>query len=181
MCILADSEIFRAVSEGRIIIDPFDPSMVGPNSVDLRVGNKLLTHIISDEYPHIDPRKKHPMKEHVIPEEGRVLLPGECYLGSTIEVAGSDYYVPMLETRSGYARCTLSSHTSAGFGDVAFKRQWVLEITVIKPVLIRPGDSICQVYFQTLKGTVLRPYKGKHANQEGPTPSLIYKRYEAKS
>ena len=37
--VLSDGTILRLVGEGRIKVDPWDPAMVQPASIDLRLGN----------------------------------------------------------------------------------------------------------------------------------------------
>lgn len=44
MSILSGREIVKQIELGNIVIDPFDPSFVGPNSVDVRLGPKLLRY-----------------------------------------------------------------------------------------------------------------------------------------
>jgi len=126
-----------------------------------------------DQYA-LDPRKPiDPAKDlttYTIPTAGYVLLPGVLYLGSTIEVAGSTTkYAPRLEGRSTWARFGLSSHQTGGWGDVGFRRQWTLEITVTTPVIVRAGDEICQVAFDEVTGTE-QQYVGSYVDQAGPTP-----------
>ena len=42
--ILTGKEIAKEVLAGRIVIDPFTPSQVQPNSYDFRLGDKLLVY-----------------------------------------------------------------------------------------------------------------------------------------
>ena len=39
--VLSDGTIRRLVADGRIVIDPWDPDMVQPASVDLRLGDSF--------------------------------------------------------------------------------------------------------------------------------------------
>jgi len=171
MSVLTGPEIIRQVVMGRIHIDPFIESNVGPNSYDLRWGNtyRLYTNTL------LDVRGVNPTVEYPFPEEGMILTPGELYIMATIEEAGSDYYRPCIETRSSMARLGITTHLSAGYGDHGFKRQWTLEVTAIKPVKVYPGDRVCQIEFVTMDGKPM-PYdqrkSSKYATQTGPTAAI---------
>ena len=54
--ILSDRSIRDAIESGRIVIDPYDPALVQPCSIDIRLGNRFLKPI-EDEGGHtfIDP------------------------------------------------------------------------------------------------------------------------------
>ncbi|MBW2414622.1 MAG: dCTP deaminase, partial [Deltaproteobacteria bacterium] len=38
MCVLTRGEIEKEIDSGRLRIDPFDPSQIGPASIDLHLG-----------------------------------------------------------------------------------------------------------------------------------------------
>jgi deoxycytidine triphosphate deaminase len=87
MSVLSDGTIRRLVDEGRIHIDPWDPVMLQPASVDLRLGSSFRVfhnHRIG-AIDLADPPKA--LTEHVaIPEgESFVIHPGEFVLGRTEE------------------------------------------------------------------------------------------------
>ncbi len=176
MGILSGPEIVDQVNAGRIIIDPFDEENVGPNSYDLRLGPNLLIYGNSPPETYVnqltclDVREDNPTVGVVIPADGKVLEPGVLYLGSTIEKAGSDHYVPCIEGRSSMARLGISMHVTAGFGDHGFKYVWTLEITVVHPVRVYPGMRCCQIVFHNLIG-VRQPYRGKYVDADGTIAS----------
>lgn len=169
MAMLTGPRIIEEVQNGRILIDPFVPENVGPNSVDLRLGSSLAYY--TDAI--LDPRERNSWALKRITERGLVLDPGNLYLGHTIEKAGSDHYVPLLEGRSSLGRLGVQVHMTAGFGDVGFKRQWTLEITVQHPVRLYAGMRICQVCFHEVSGPI-KLYAGKYQRQAGPTASLAH-------
>jgi len=176
MSILLKSEIISEYLKDRITIKPFDLDHVGPNSYDVRLSDKLVVYDFAEE-KHLDVRKEHPTKEFFIPEKGFLLSPGEFYLGSTVEAIGSDYYIPMYEGRSSMARYGITSHQSAGFGDVGFKSQWTLEISVKKPIMVYPNMRIGQVYFNIINQEANLPenrYHGKYKDQSGPQKSMSF-------
>lgn len=170
MGVLTGPEIARLVGEGRIVVDPFTPDYVGPNSVDVRLGSELLVY----DGEVLDAHADNPASRVQMRRDGHILEPGELYLGSTVESVGSDYYVPMLEGRSSVGRLGVQVHMTAGFGDVGFVGDWTLEITVQKRVRLYPGMRIAQVYFLVPQGE-LRRYAGKYdEGQRGPVTSRLW-------
>jgi dCTP deaminase len=167
---LTRSEIIRLVFSGDIKIDPFELSRLGPNSYDLTLGNKLL--IYKDEC--LDPKIDNPSEELIIPSEGLVLKPGVLYLGSTVEKTGSSYYVPILHGRSSAARLGITTHLSAGFGDLGWFGAWTLELMTLHKVRIYPGMSLCQVAFEPVTGEILQGYTGRYQDQTGVTTSRAW-------
>ena len=169
--ILSGLEIKAKALEGKeIIIKPFDPEKIGPNSYDLRLDKTLAVY--EDEV--LDMKQPAKTKEIIIPEEGIVLVPGKLYLASTVEYTETQGYVPMLEGRSSLGRLGISIHVTAGFGDVGFKGHWTLEMHCLHPVRIYAGERICQMYFHKIEGDYI-PYKGKYQNNTGLQASMKYK------
>lgn len=174
MSILTGDAIRIEVEHGRIVIDPFDPKRLGPNSYDLTLDRWLAVYAFGNSQC-LDSREENPLNHFPIPEEGLVLSPGNFYLGSTMERAGSDHYVPMLEGRSSAARLGISVHLSAGVGDIGWKCPWTMEITVAVPVKVYPRMSLCQVMFYAPAGRITSRYTGKYVGQSGPVGSCMWK------
>lgn len=154
--ILGHDTIISEYKAGKIVLDPFVRENVGPNSVDVRLDSRLLQVMPNRKegrLSFIDPMLPQVTREVIIPESGLVILPGELWLGCTIERAGSEHYVPGYEGRSTIGRMGLMSHITAGFGDVGFTGRWTLEITCIIPIMLYPGMRIGQVYFETVSDT----------------------------
>lgn len=125
----------------------------------------------------MDCKTLNPTKNIVIPPEGFILQPNVLYLGTTEEKVGSDFYVSMYDGRSSMARLGISSHLSAGFGDIGFKTNWTLEITVVHPTKIYPRMTIGQVFFHKIDpnyNTVKNRYNGKYQNQTDAQESLSH-------
>lgn len=180
--------------EDWIDIQPYDESLVGPNSVDLRLHSDLkvypegarrqaaLEEFESDRVcmsiPDLDEHteiidmkaKDHGCYDLYIPKEGRVLWPGILYLGRTIETIGSNAYVPIVEGRSSVGRLGVHVHVTAGFCDIGFRGTITLEIHVVHPIRIYPNIPICQAYFLKPHGAI-ELYKGRYLDQVEPTPS----------
>lgn len=199
MALLLGSQIIKNVKNGSIVVEPFIEENVGPNSIDITLANKLLTYVeckihtdkngtnyvekviqpMGDNF--IDMAEDNKVYELEIPKNGLVLAPGILYLGSTNEKAGSDYFIPMYEGRSSMARLGIQSHISAGFGDIFFKSNWTLEITVVHPTKIYPNIRIGQVYFHEVCKTsrtelieLNKHYQGKYTDQTEAQKSKSY-------
>ena len=157
-----------------IIIEPYDPKRLNPNSYNLSLHNQLLVY----ENHQLDIKTPNPVKTLTIPETGLVLEPNKLYLGRTNEFTKTDRFVPMLEGRSSIGRLGLFIHVTAGFGDVGFSGYWTLEIFCVQPIRIYPNVEICQIYYHDIQGEY-EPYSsGKYQNNTGIQPSLLYKDFE---
>jgi dCTP deaminase len=161
--VLSDSTIRELIESGRIVIDPFDSSMVQPASVDIRLGNSFRVfhnHRIQSIDLGSPPRD---LTEHVeIGDEGEfVIHPGEFVLGRTQEwVEIPDDVVCRIEGKSSIGRLGLVVHATAGFVDPGFKGTLTLEIANFNsvPIVLRPGLFICQLSFMALDRPAERPY-----------------------
>jgi rifampicin phosphotransferase len=171
--ILTGSEIAREWANGRLVIDPFTPEQVNPNSFNFRLGSRL--HIYRAGV--LDPRHENAYDEVAIPEEGYVLKPGRLYLGHTIEVLGSDSYAPSFAARSSVARLGLFINLSASLGDIGYKGQWTLQLYAINPIRIYPGMIIGQMMWWRPQGEI-QLYEGKYQGSTGPQVSAIHKDFE---
>lgn len=168
---LGAEAIRNCIHDGTISITDFDEKRLNPNSYNLRLAPKLLVY--TD--PVLDMKKYNSTQEIIIPKEGLTLVPGEFYLGSTIEETYTPYHVPGLDGRSSIARLGICVHITAGFGDVGFKGRWTLEITVAKPVKIYPEVEIAQVYFNEIYGEIKDRYHGKYQNATDVMASRMFK------
>lgn len=171
--LLSGREIHKHMGKD-IIIEPFDPKRLNPNSYNLTLANELLVY----DKPLLDMKQQNTASRIVIPEEGLILEPGRLYLGRTNEFTKTDTFVPMLEGRSSIGRLGLFIHVTAGFGDVGFAGYWTLEIFCVQPIKIYPDVEICQIYYHTLLGEYDRYISGKYQNNTGVQPSLLYKDFE---
>lgn len=161
--VLSDGTITRLVEEGRIRIDPWDPALVQPASVDLRLGdtfrvfnNHRVTSIDLREMPGN-------LTEEVRVEEDQafVIHPGEFCLGRTLEwVELPADIVARIEGKSSLGRLGLIVHATAGFCDPGWKGTLTLELNNLTrvPIKLYPGLLIAQLSFMTLDAPALRPY-----------------------
>lgn len=172
--ILSGNEIKKQIVEKNIIIEPFEPLNINPNSYNLTLNNELLVY----EVDTLDMKKPNNVKKITIPPEGLLLEPNKLYLGRTNEFTKTNKYIPMLEGRSSTGRLGLFVHVSAGFGDVGFAGYWTLEMYCIHPIKIYPNVEVCQIYYHTIYGAYDLYNSGKYQNNNGIQPSLMYKDFE---
>ena len=125
--LLSDRDIRAEVTLGNLAIEPFDPSMVQPSSVDVRL-DKLFRVFNNTRYTHIDPSlQQDELTTLVEPAAGEpfVLHPGEFVLGSTLELTTlPDYLAGRLEGKSSLGRLGLGSRQLVyGVPGCTFKRR----------------------------------------------------------
>jgi dCTP deaminase len=161
--VLSDGTITELVEDGRIKIDPWDPAMVQPASVDLRLGDSFRVfhnHRISSIDLRDPPTN---LTEEVVLPEGEpfVIHPGEFCLGRTLEwVELPDDIVARIEGKSSLGRLGLIVHATAGFCDPGWKGTLTLELNNLTrvPIKLYPGLPIAQLSFMTLDRAALKPY-----------------------
>ena len=161
--VLSDGTILRLVDEGRIRIEPWDPTLVQPASVDLRLGNsfRVFHNHRASAIDLRDPPSG--LTEEVVigPDESFVIHPGEFCLGRTLEwVELPDDIVARIEGKSSIGRLGLIVHATAGFCDPGWKGTLTLELNNLTriPIKLYPGLQIAQLSFMTLDAAALRPY-----------------------
>jgi len=186
--VLSDRTIRSEIEAGRIVVDPFDDSLVQPSSVDVRVDRRFRV-FHNARYPYIDVRK--PMDDlteqvEVSGGEPFILHPGEFVLGQTLErVTLPDDLVARLEGKSSLGRLGLLIHSTAGFVDAGFSGNLTLELSNVAnlPITIYEGMPIGQISFMRMDGPVDRPYgsattQSKYQGQAEPTPSRFYENFK---
>lgn len=189
---LTGSKIHESVLEGTITISPFDPNQCGPNSYDVRVGEGFSTIKTNDSrgelwfaFPYgggtvstqaiVNTGKPSETGAMEIVERngvrGHILLPNRAYLAHTIEIIGSDHYVPVYHGRSSTARHGLMTHY-AGLGDLGWRGQLVLELVNMTgyPMFLPIGVRVGQVSFHRPEG-VINLYNSTYQNQTGIVPA----------
>jgi dCTP deaminase len=179
--ILADASIRDAVASGALVIEPFEPDLVQPASVDVRLGTQFRV-MRNSRMTHIDPGVDNDgLMETVEVDRGEpfVLHPGEFALGHTAERLrlGADL-VGIVNGKSSLGRLGVQVHATAGFVDPGFAGVIVLELSNVAtlPILLRPGMKVAQMVFQRLDRPAERPYghpalNSKYQGQQGAVAS----------
>ena len=185
--VLSDRSIRRLVEQGRIGIEPYEPELMQPSSLDVRV-DRYFRVFRNSRYPFIDVKAQQEDLTEVVEvedEEAFILHPGEFVLGSTLErVTLPDDLVARLEGKSSLGRLGLLIHSTAGFIDPGWDGHVTLELSNVAnlPITIYPGMKIGQLSFVQLSEPAERPYgsKGigsKYQGQRGPTPSRYWQNF----
>ena len=182
--VLSDGTIRAEIDAGRLAFDPYDPSVVLPSSVDVRVDRRFRV-FHNARYPYIDVRQ--PMDDlpelvTVDEDEPFILHPGEFVLGQTLErVRLPDDLVGRLEGKSSLGRMGLLIHSTAGFVDAGFEGNLTLELSNVAnlPITVYHGMPIGQISFMRMDTPVERPYGSdeagsKYQGQAEPTPSRFH-------
>ncbi len=160
--ILSGYAIEQACNAGDILIDPFDPEQLNPNSYNFRLSRFLLRVASSEGDP------AHQRFE--IPPDGLLLHPDVLYLGSTTEIIGSKKHAMTLLGRSSLGRLGIFLNATADLGHVGTVSRWTLEISVVQPVRVYAGMLFGQVAFWFSAGSV-SPYKGRYQHDLEPRPN----------
>ena len=168
--ILSGIEIEKRLGS-EIIIDPFNPAQLNPNSYNLTLHDELMTY----EELVLDMRQANRVRRVPIPPEGIVLSPNQLYLGRTVERTETHGLVPMIGGRSSVGRLGLFVHVTAGFGDVGFCGYWTLEMFAVQPVRIYPGVAICQIFYHQIEGDFRSYTNGKYQHNRDIQPSLLFR------
>ncbi len=167
--ILTGSKIIEEHEKGRIGIEPFSLDQISPNSYDFRLGDQIKRY---SSYL-LDCRSKNPTISLPVRQDGLILEPGLIYLGHTLEVMGSNHYVPIIRGRSSTARLGLFIHVTADIIDIGSHNQWTLQMQAVQPVRVYPGMRIGQVTFWSVEGDI-DLYQGKYQGSMGPWGSRIH-------
>ncbi len=179
--LLSDGDIKAEIDAGRVLLEPYEPAMVQPSSIDVRL-DRLFRVFENHRYPHIDPAEEQPeLTRQVEPvgDEPFILHPGEFVLGSTYEgVTLPDDVAARLEGKSSLGRLGLLTHSTAGFIDPGFSGHVTLELSNVAtlPIKLWPGMKIGQLCFFRLSSPSEHPYGAsiygsRYQGQRGPTPS----------
>ncbi|ONI72910.1 dCTP deaminase [Actinosynnema sp. ALI-1.44] len=182
--LLSDRDLTKELESGRLGVEPYDPAMLQPSSIDVRL-DRFFRVFVNTKYTHIDPAQQQDELTSLVEQEGDdpfVLHPGEFVLGSTYElVTLPDDLAGRLEGKSSLGRLGLLTHSTAGFIDPGFSGHITLELSNVAnlPITLWPGMKIGQLCLFRLSSAAEFPYGSKKAGsryqgQRGPTPSRAY-------
>lgn len=161
---LPDHEIADLIKDGRLVVDPYDPDLLQPASLDVRLGRAFRFQGYKTTY--VGSLK---------------LSPYKLVLGHTLEILKvPDDLAVRIEGKSTWGRRGLMVHLTAGFIDPGFEGQVTLELMNVSAdrIALDPGLVIAQLSFHKLSSPARRPYGspmlGSHyQGQQGPTPAWL--------
>jgi dCTP deaminase len=168
--ILSDNAIKNLRDSGDIVVEPWNPECLGPNSYDVHLSPHLATYVpgfMGRDPWCLDAARDNLTQEFEIPKKGLVLQPGRLYLASTVEYTETSKVLPYLDGKSSVARLGIQVHLTAGRGDVGFRGHWTMELSVVQPVRVYAGMPIAQLTYHTVTGEIERPYGTGPANRGG--------------
>lgn len=185
--LLSDRDIKAELEAGRVGLDPYDPTMIQPSSIDMRL-DRYFRLFDNHKYPFIDPAEDQPELTHLVETENDqpfILHPGEFALASTFErVTLPDDVAARLEGKSSLGRLGLLTHSTAGFIDPGFTGHVTLELSNVAtlPIKLWPGMKIGQLCFFRLSSPAERPYgsseySSRYQGQRGPTASRSFQNF----
>ncbi|BFI73595.1 dCTP deaminase, dUMP-forming [Nanoarchaeota archaeon] len=201
--ILNDRKIKEYIKSGKIVVDPFDEEMIGPASLDIRLGYKFrvfktidkevidIKDYNDDIYTRIDTENYtihvgkysdlYIIKKDNIPI---IIHPGEFILASVYEyIQLPNDIVGQIHGRSSIGRLGLIIHTSAGYIDPGYKGYLTLEIINVNkiPIKLYPKTKVAQIVFfdtEPVEVSYSERKSSKYAGEEGATQSLISKDFK---
>lgn len=179
MSLMSDIDMIEAIGKGEIRIDPFEKGLLGPDSLDIRLGNEILVSKTIGKT--IDPAKPENFFESRKINGSFTLEPGQFVLGTTLErISLSDAVAAQIEGRSSLGRLGIMVHMTAGIIHAGFGAKGpsalTLEIYSVNPnsVFLHAGMKIAQLSFFRLNRKASRGYDfiptSKYVSQDKPLP-----------
>src|SRR6185437_7614877 len=165
-----------------LILDPFDPALIQPNSYDVRLARQFSWHEQSAEI--IDPYQSDSVLDGLVhvEQDDIVIQPGHFVLGATLEkITLPRDIVGQLTGKSSLARLGVMVHVTAGFIDAGFSHppaQITLEIVNVgnRPVRLHAGMSIGQMVFTRTAECDVAYHEKPGAKYNGQ-PAAAHSRY----
>lgn len=189
--LLSDRNLRQAMFDRRLAIDPYEPDLLQPSSIDLRLDRQLLLWppVSPDWYEandYVDPAKEQRMIPMDIPwEHPFPVLPGQMVLASTFERVTLDASLAArVEGKSSLGRLGLTVHVTAGFIDPGWDGHITLELVNHnpRPILLRAGMRIGQLCVMPMLSPAEHPYGSalygsRYQGQRGPTASRSWQNW----
>jgi len=181
MSMLNDRQIKELCEKGNIV-DPYNPSNVGPCSLDLTLGDSVAWYSGTSGYV-LDPENEetYQVQNAIVGRDIDKLFlePGEFLLAETVEKFNIPRNIAAkVDGRSSMGRLGVFQHISAGFIDPGFRGSVTLELYNAnrRPVILRPGMIVAQMCFFQIEPCE-RDYQdkgGRYQNESGATGSRYY-------
>lgn len=166
--ILTREAIIAEIDDGRLEIDPLEPNLIGPGSIDLRLADKLRVFRQKAGPLRLDADVDPALVTDVMDiGDSYCLEPGQTVLGLTIErLRLPEDICGWIQGRSRFARVGLLIHMTASFIQPGVNNRQVLEISNLAPfgLDVVAGVPICQVILERTQGRAA--YKGRFRDQD---------------
>jgi deoxycytidine triphosphate deaminase len=184
--LLSDADLRKELESGRLVLDPWDPAMLQPSSVDVRL-DRFFRVFQNSRYTHIDPMQQQDELTTEVEPEGDdpfVLHPGEFVLGSTFEaVSLPDDLAGRLEGKAlaiGTPVPTVAGWRTMGslrVGDQVFGHDGrpTTVVAATEIVLGRPCFEVCFSDGQTIIADAAHLWRttSRSARKHGRAPRIV--------
>jgi dCTP deaminase len=168
MSVLTRNVIFDELDQGRVRIDPFDPSQVGVASIDLTLGGEIRQILNDPKAIRVDDEADYRDHTRVLALNAPYRLdPGVTIHGITAEhITLPDDLCGFLEGRSRFARLGLMIHVTSAFVQPGVSNRQVLEMSNVssRALEIVAGVRICQLVLMRTEGRAV--YAGRFQEQK---------------
>ena len=170
MAIWGDKLLRQFIQEGHI--RHYDDSLIGPGSIDLRLGHTFLRHHL-DRTIRLGEEIQY-RKYYIEDGETITLQPHEFMLATTMEYVDVPIFAgAFVQGRSSIGRAGLTVQ-NAGYVDPGFHGHITLELKNDAPcrITLHPGYPVAQLVYMDATG-VSEGYKGKYNEQIEATGSRM--------
>ena len=168
---VSNKRIRSALTDGRIIIEPFRPSLLNTSSHDVCLGEYFYreqrSRLPGDVFNIYDPdhvakvwgetqraqKVGHGSLKNISPDDRVIMLPpGANILAHTEEfIGGRGDITTKMQARSSIGRSLITVCKCAGWGDVGYINRWTMEISNYSNQYTIPlvvGEPIAQIVFE---------------------------------
>jgi dCTP deaminase len=168
MAVLTRDALLAEIAAGALKLEPYDPTAVGPASIDLTLGDEIrVLEPGPDPIPIRDDADFRLYTRKAKLDRPYVLASGETIHGITCErITLSSSLCGLLEGRSRFARLGLMIHVTSAFVQPGVSNRQVLEMSNVSghPLEIHAGVRICQLVVLRAEGSAV--YQGRFSRQE---------------
>lgn len=177
---LSDVDIRQEIAEGRLSVYGHGQPEIQPSSIELHLGQQFRWFKEPTDFNDvIDPTLEQQMDFEIVGADGFLLGPQDFALAHTLEaVRIGNTLAAQVDGKSSLARLGLQVHMTSGFIDPGFMGEITLELfnAAPKPILLRPGMLIGQMFVWRLATPAARPYgtlgvDSRYQHQSGATAS----------
>lgn len=174
MSVLSDVSLRAQLAAGRLVVSPLAEGAIQPSSIDLRIGDDLISREPSG-IVDLTVDQSALYVPHGAIDDGRwVLWPGRLYLATTFEwLRVPTDLVGHLHGNSTLARAGIVAHQQSGLLDPGYEGRPTLEITVVYPTYLRPWQRIAQLELVRLTTPAAHPYAGRYQGASAPQPPRL--------
>lgn len=169
--ILSDKDIKKEIVESRIVINPYDPGLINPSSIDFRLGSTISKVKLSPGFQYIDPKDPNSFRTVVVSvDRDYIMAPGEFVIGHALEsLTIPEDIAVIVKGKSSLGRLGISNSHQAGLVDPGWSGVLTLEIAnyLDVGVKLRVGEKIGQFVFYYTDSPAEKPYNktGRYMNQ----------------